>query len=81
MLKFKPLKNWKDILKLSWSIRFIIIAGILQAIEVVLPFFMHSFNSGTFTVLTFVATVAAFISRIVAQNGLSLKDEDEESKE
>lgn len=59
--------NWKDILRKAWSIRFIILAGLLSGIEVILPFFADSIPRGTFAVLSFLAVGGAFISRLVAQ--------------
>lgn len=59
--------NWKDILRKAWSIRFIILAGILSGVEIVLPFFQDTIPRGTFAVLSFLAVSGAFISRLVAQ--------------
>lgn len=60
-------EDWKVILKKAWSIRFIVLAGILSGIEVILPFFADSIPRGTFAILSFLAVGGAFISRIVAQ--------------
>ena len=45
--------NWKDIVKRAWSIRFIILAGMLSGCEVVLPFFSDSIPDKLFAVLSF----------------------------
>jgi hypothetical protein len=63
--------NWKDIVKKAWSIKFIIIAGLLSASEVILPLFFDYFDRGTFALLSFVAVSGAFISRIVAQKDIN----------
>jgi hypothetical protein len=60
-------ENWKDILKKAWSIRFIVLAGVLSGIEVILPFFSDSIPRGPFAALSFFAVSAAFVSRLVAQ--------------
>ena len=62
--------NWKEILRRSWSLRFIILAGVLSGLEVILPFFSDAIPRNTFAVLSFVAVSAAFVARLVAQKGL-----------
>ena len=62
--------NWKEIARRSWSLRFIILAGILSGLEVVLPFFSDAFPRNVFAALSFLAVSAAFVARLVAQKGL-----------
>lgn len=59
--------NWKDILKRAWSIRLMILAGMLSAVEVVLPLFADSIPRGTFAALSGVTVTCAFVARLVAQ--------------
>ena len=66
----KLYSNWKDIVKKAWSIKFIILAGLLSALEVILPLFFDYFDRGTFAILSFIAVSGAFISRIVAQKDI-----------
>ena len=66
----KLYSNWKNIVRKAWSIKFIILAGILSASEVILPLFFDYFDRGTFAVLSFIAVSGAFISRIVAQKDI-----------
>lgn len=66
----KLYSNWKDIVKKAWSIKFIILAGILSASEVILPLFFDYFDRGTFAVLSFVAVSGAFMSRLIAQKDI-----------
>jgi hypothetical protein len=63
--------DWKDILKKAWSIRFIVLAGLLSGLEVILPFFSTKMPPGVFAGLSFAAVAAAFVSRIVAQKDLT----------
>lgn len=63
--------NWKEIVKKAWSIKFIILAGILSGVEVILPFFAESIPRGTFATLTLLSVSGAFISRIVVQRDLN----------
>ena len=62
--------NWKDIVKKAWSIRLIILAGLLSGCEVILPFFSDSIPDKLFAALSFVFVAAAFVARIVAQKDL-----------
>lgn len=59
--------NWKEIVKKAWSIRFMILAGILSGVEVVLPLFAHQFPNGVFAALSGCCVAAAFVARLVAQ--------------
>lgn len=63
----KILDDWKTILKKAWSIRLMLMAGILSGIEVVLPLFIDTFPRGVFAVLSILFTGAAFVARIMAQ--------------
>jgi hypothetical protein len=59
--------NWKEILTKAWSIRFMILAGILSGIEVILPLFHASIPQNLFAALSFVCVSAALVARLVAQ--------------
>lgn len=62
--------NWKEIIRRSWSLRFIILAGILSGCEVALPLFADSLPRNLFAALSFVFVCAAFVARLVAQKGI-----------
>jgi hypothetical protein len=62
--------NWKEILVKAWSIRFMLIAGLLSGIEIVLPLFADQFPRNLFAILSFVFVAAAFVSRLVAQRNV-----------
>jgi hypothetical protein len=62
--------NWKEIVRKAWSIKFIILAGVLSASEVILPLFFDYFDRGTFAILSFLAVSGAFISRLIAQKDI-----------
>jgi hypothetical protein len=66
----KLYNNWKEIVRKAWSIKFIILAGVLSASEVILPLFFDYFDRGTFAILSFVAVSGAFISRLIAQKDI-----------
>jgi len=68
MMCFYP--NWKEIARRAWSIRFLVLAGILSGLEVILPFFSEDIPRNLFAVLSFVAVAAAFVARLVVQKGL-----------
>lgn len=62
--------NWQDIVRKAWSIRFIVLAGLLSGCEVILPLFSDAIPRNTFAALSLIAVMAAFIARIVAQKDL-----------
>lgn len=64
----KLLADWKIILKKAWSIRLMILAGLLTGAEIILPLFSDSIPRNTFAVLSFAAVAAALVARLVAQN-------------
>jgi len=66
-------QDWKLILQKAWSMRLIILAALLSGFEVALPILREAIEPlqlvphGAFAVLSFVATAAAGIARLVAQ--------------
>ena len=62
--------NWREIARRAWSIRLLVLAGILSGLEVILPFFSEDIPRNLFAVLSFVAVSAAFVARLVAQKGI-----------
>lgn len=68
-MRFHLVWNWREILRYAWSIRLIILAGLLSGAEVALPLIQSvvSVPPGVFAGLSFAATAGAFIARIVAQ--------------
>lgn len=63
--------NWRRILRRAWSIRLILLAGVLSGVEIILPYFETAIPTGTFAALSALATGGAFVARIIAQNGVS----------
>lgn len=68
----KLASDWQLILKKAWSVRLMILAGILTAIEVVLPLFFDAIPRNVFAVAIGITTAAALVARLMAQ-----KDFDE----
>jgi hypothetical protein len=62
--------DWKDILRKAWSVRLMILAGLLTAAEVVLPLFADSLPRGLFAALSGVTVCAALVARLLAQRDL-----------
>lgn len=63
--------NWRAILRRAWSIRLMILAGLLSGAEVILPLFVDVLPRGTFAALSGCVVAAAFVARLVAQQGVS----------
>jgi hypothetical protein len=62
--------QWSMILKRAWSVRFIALAGLLSATEVVLPMFEHDIPRNLFAVLSLIFIASAFIARVIVQKDL-----------
>lgn len=60
-------QDWKKIVRRAWSIRLMILAGLLSGAELILPLFADSIPRGAFAVLTMLAVSGAFVARLVAQ--------------
>ena len=64
--------DWKRTLRHAWSVRWIGLAAVLTGIEVILPLFSDAVPRNLFAVLSFCATVAAMVSRVLVQPGSKL---------
>lgn len=60
-------RNWLLIVRKAWSVKFMVLAFLLTAAEVALPFLDDSVPKGLFAFLSAVATAGAFVSRLMAQ--------------
>ena len=65
-------QNWRRTLRHAWSVRWIALAAVLTGIEVILPLFSDAVPRNLFAVLSFCATVAAMLARILIQPGSKL---------
>jgi hypothetical protein len=63
--------DWKIVLKKAWSVRLMLLAGVLSAVEVVLPLFAYDLPRGVFAALSGVVVMSAFVARLMAQKDLS----------
>jgi hypothetical protein len=75
-LKLVP--NWQRVLRHAWSIRLLILAGVLSGAEVALPLLggVLPIPTGVFAFLSATAAGGAFVARLVAQKSVS-GDHDE----
>lgn len=62
--------DWKVILRKAWSIRLMLLAGLLTGCEIVLPMFAHDIPRNLFAALSFLAVFGALVARLVAQKNL-----------
>ena len=61
------IENWLKVLRKAWSIRLIVLAGLLSQVEVLLPMFSDSMPRGLFAGVSLLVTVAAIVARLTAQ--------------
>jgi hypothetical protein len=59
--------NWREILRKAWSIRLILLAGVLTGIEALLPLVMQI---PYLKLVTFVVIMSAFVARLLAQKSI-----------
>ncbi|MCX2696407.1 DUF7940 domain-containing protein [Ochrobactrum chromiisoli] len=61
--------DWRHVLRKAWSVRLILLAGLLTGFEVVLPLLGDAYPipTGLFAILSLVVTMAAFVMRLVSQ--------------
>lgn len=69
----KLIEHWQRVLCRAWSIRLIIMAGVLTGAEVALPLIngVIDIPRGVFAAASAVASAGAFIARLVAQQEVS----------
>lgn len=69
----KLISNWRAVLKHAWSVRLLLLAGILSGLEVALPLLdgILPVPPTTFAVLSGLCVCMAFIARLVAQDRVS----------
>lgn len=71
--------NWRAVLRHAYSIRLLLLAGILSGLEVALPLLdgILPVPPTTFAVLSGLCVCMAFIARLVAQDRVSGGRDDE----
>ena len=62
--------EWRAIVRKAWSVRLLVLAFILSAAEVMLPFFVDALPKGLFAALSGLTVAGAFVARLVAQRDL-----------
>jgi hypothetical protein len=63
------LPDWKEILRRAWSMKLMIVAGILTALEVILPLFVEDMPRGLFIAVNLLVIPAAMVARVMSQKG------------
>lgn len=66
----KLASDWRRIVRKAWSIRLMLVAGLLTGCEAILPLYQDTIPRGTFAVLSMLAITGGLIARIVAQKGI-----------
>ena len=65
------LADWRSILRRAWSIRLMVLAGVLTACEAILPLYADAMPRGTFAIASGIVIVTALVARLLAQKGIS----------
>ena len=67
-MKLAP--DWKLVLRKAWSIRLMLLAGILTGCEAILPLYQEAIPRGLFAILSMIAIVGGFVARLLAQKDM-----------
>ncbi len=61
--------NWRRVLRRAWSVRLMLLAGLLSGLEVALPFLGDALSipPGRFAMWSGLTVTAAFVARLLAQ--------------
>ena len=59
--------DWKNILKRAWSIRWMVLAALFSAAEVIAPLFSDVVPRSVFTVLSGLAVGGGVVARVMVQ--------------
>ena len=68
------LNDWKKILKKAWSVRLVLISGMLSGAELILPMYVDALPRGVFATLSILTAGAAAVARLVAQPKMDAKE-------
>lgn len=73
----KPVSNWRRVLRHAWSVRLMLIAGVLTGAEAALPLLGSAFPipQSLLAGLSFLAVGGGFVMRLIAQKEFSDADQ------
>lgn len=72
--------EWRFILRHAWSIRLILLAGILTGVESVLPFIAPgAVPDAVLSGLTLAVVASAFVARLLAQRSMGDREGDDDA--
>ena len=71
--------NWRSVLKRAWSVRLMLLAGLLSGAEIALPIIDQAvvIPRGIFAALSGLTTMAAMVARFIAQQSVEKPSEDQ----
>lgn len=66
----KLLTHWRYVARRAWSMRLMLLAGILTGCEAILPLYADALPRGLFAAITVVVILGAMLARITVQKGM-----------
>lgn len=69
--RVRLIPRWRRFLRYAWSVRLIILAGVLAGAQAVLPFLTELIPPRILAVMTFVIVMGALVSQFIVQQKLS----------
>lgn len=67
----KLIPDWHKVLRKAWSIRLMLIAGALTTAEAIMPSLDGFLPDRALTIVSGLVIGAAFVARLIAQDGVS----------
>lgn len=67
----KLVSDWRAVLQRAWSVRLMLLAALLSAAEVTLPFLGDFIAPGLLAALSVLTVSAAFVARLLAQRNMN----------
>lgn len=68
--------EWKKILKEAWSVRLIVLSGLLSALEGLLPLYSDAIPRGIFAGLSVIVGIGALGARVIVQKETGTSSND-----
>lgn len=67
MARLQLLPDWRRIVRKAWSIRLVVLSGLLAGAEVALPLFVDAMPRNIFALLSMAAAIGGAVARVIDQ--------------
>lgn len=67
----KLIEDWKRVARKAWSVRLMLVAGVLSGAEAIVPMLGAYLPRRAFAVVVFLVVMAALVARFAAQRSMN----------